>query len=96
MAEKEFAGVTGIISAPVARAQFGRILNSVSKNQDRLLVSRRGEATVVILSLEDYLRNIVRQPDSLSQLQEAAARAGVDGLTAQEIEAEISMHRKGL
>lgn len=96
MAKTETAGVTKIIPALTARTQFGRILESVTENQDRFLVSKRGEAKAVILSVEDYLRNIVQQPESLRKLQDAAATAGTDRLTIEEIDAEIAAHRKGL
>lgn len=86
--------VTRIIPALVARTQLGQILERVSKNQDRFLISRKGEAAAVILSVEDYLRNIVKQPEALKRLQEQAKRAGTDKLTLEEIDAEIKALRK--
>ncbi len=96
MAKTETAGVAKGVHALTARTQCGRILESVTENQDRFLVSKRGEAKAVILSVEDYLRNIVQQPESLHKLQDAAATAGTDRLTMEEIDAEIAAHRRGL
>ena len=89
-------GVTKEISALIARTQLGQILERVKKNQDRFLISRNGEATAVILSVEDYLRNIVKQPKVLTKLQQQAKKAGTDKLTLEEIDAEIKAFRQGL
>ncbi len=88
--------VTKNISALMARTQLGQILERVKKNQDRFLISKKGEATAVILSIEDYLKNIVKQPDVLTKLQEQAKKAGTDKLSLEDIDAEIKAFRKGL
>jgi prevent-host-death family protein len=88
--------VTKNISALIARTQLGQILERVKRNQDRFLISKNGEATAVILSVEDYLRNIVKQPDVLTKLQKQAKKAGTDKLSLEDIDAEIKAFRKGL
>ena len=88
--------VTKNVSALIARTQLGQILERVKKNQDRFLISKKGEATAVILSVEDYLRNIVKQPDVLTKLQKQAKKAGTDKLSIEDIDAEIKAFRKGL
>jgi prevent-host-death family protein len=88
--------VTKNISALIARTQLGQILERVKKNQERFLISKKGEATAVILSVEDYLKNIVKQPDVLTKLQEQAKKAGTDKLSLEDIDAEIKAFRKGL
>lgn len=88
--------VTKNISALIARTQLGQILERVKKNQDRFLISKKGEATAVILSVEDYLKNIVKQPDVLTKLQKQAKKAGTDKLSLEYIDAEIKAFRKGL
>ncbi len=88
--------VTKNISALVARTQLGQILERVKKNQDRFLISKKGEATAVILSVEDYLKNIVKQPDVLTKLQKQAKKAGTNKLSIEEIDAEIKAFREGL
>ena len=88
--------VTRNISALIARTQLGQILERVKKNQDRFLISKKGEATAVILSVEDYLKNIVKQPDVLTKLQKQAKKAGTDKLSLEDIDAEIKAFRKGL
>ena len=88
--------VTKNISALIARTQLGQILERVKKNQERFLISKKGEATAVILSVEDYLKNIVKQPDVLTKLQKQAKKAGTDKLSLEDIDAEIKAFRKGL
>jgi prevent-host-death family protein len=84
------------ISALIARTQLGQILERVKKNQDRFLISKKGEPTAVILSVEDYLKNIVKQPGVLTKLQKQAKKAGTDKLSLEDIDAEIKAFRKGL
>ena len=86
--------VTKEISALIARTQLGQILERVKKNQDRFLISKKGVATAVILSVEDYLKNIVKQPEILATIQLSAQKAGLDKMTDEEIEAEITSYRR--
>ena len=95
MKEKGIAGVTKVIPALTARTQLGQILSRIRDQQDRFLISRRGEAEAVILSVEDYLRSVVKQPEAIAELREAAKMSGVDALSMQEIDAEIAAYRKG-
>jgi prevent-host-death family protein len=87
--------VTKNISALIARTQLGQILERIKKNQDRFLISKKGEATAVILSVEDYLTNIVKQPKVLTKLQKQAKKAGTDKLSIEDIDAEIKAFREG-
>ncbi len=92
---KEDFKVTKSISALMARTQLGQILERVSKNKDRFLISKRGEAKAVILGVEDYLKNIVKQPEALTKLQKQAEKAGTNKLTLEEIDREIKVFRSG-
>ena len=57
-------------------------------------MDRRGEPQVVILSVEDYFRNLVKQPASLTRLQEEAKRRRLDKLSLNAIDREIRRMRK--
>ena len=92
---KEDFNVTKSISALIARTQLGQILERVSQNKDRFLISKRGEAKAVILGVEDYLKNIVKQPEALTKLQKQAEKAGTNKLTLEEIDREIKAFRLG-
>ena len=92
---KENFKMTKSISALIARTQLGQLLERVSKNKDRFLISKRGEAKAVILGVEDFLENIVKQPEALTKLQKQAEKAGLNRLTLEEIDQEIKAFRSG-
>jgi prevent-host-death family protein len=86
--------ITKSIDALSARTHFGEIMATAEKEQTRFLVSKRGTPKVVILSVEDYLKNIIKQPELLSRIQLNAEKVGLDKMTDKEIEAEIIDYRK--
>ena len=92
--KKERVYMAKNVPAFIARTQFGQILERASKNNERFLVTKKGEAKAIILGVEDYLRTIVKTPESLSVLQEQAQKSGADKLTLEEIEKEIDAVRR--
>ena len=84
---------TQLIDALSARTRFGEIMKLAEKNNLRFLVSRRGKPKVVILSVADYLKNIIKQPELLTQIHISAKESGLDTITDEEIEAEIRDYR---
>jgi prevent-host-death family protein len=81
------------IPAFLARTQFGQILERVSKDNERFVVTKKGEATAVILGVEDFLKATSQTPNSLATLQTQAKGSGADKLTLEEIEKEIAAVR---
>lgn len=88
--------VTKLIDALSARTQFGNVMNRAENENIRFLVSRRGKPKVVILSVEDYLRNIIRKPGILAEIQADAVKAGLDEMSDEEINAEITACRQAM
>jgi prevent-host-death family protein len=86
--------MTKLIDALTARTRFGELMDEVEADQVRFVVSRRGKAKVVIMSVRDYLMNVVKQPELLAKIQLSAQAAGLDKVTEEEIDAEISAYRK--
>lgn len=86
---------TELIDALSARIGFGKLMEQAERKNTRFLVSRRGKPTVVVLSVEDYLKNIVRQPRILTEIQISAKKAGIDGMSDEEIQEEIDVYRRG-
>ncbi len=82
--------MTQLIDALSARTRFGELMQKAEKDNLRFLVSRRGKPKVVILSVEDYLQNIIKQPEIIARIQLSAKEAGLDKMTDKEINAEIS------
>src|SRR4051794_1758240 len=89
--------MTRNVPAFIARTQFGQILERVSQNSERFVVTKKGEAKAVILGVEDFLQAVVKTPEALATLQEQAAKSGRDKLTLEEIEKVIAdfRHPKG-
>ncbi|MBI1748603.1 MAG: type II toxin-antitoxin system Phd/YefM family antitoxin [Acidobacteria bacterium] len=85
-----------VIPALTARTQFGQIVRRARENGDRFIVDKNGEPQVVILSIEDYLANVLKQPKSLKSLQKAADKRGLSSMTERDIDAEVRRIRKEL
>jgi prevent-host-death family protein len=94
MPKKEGLYMTKNIPAFLARTQFGQILERVSQNNERFLITKKGEAKAVILGVEDFLQAMVKTPESLSVLQEQVKKRKLDKLTLEEIEKEIHAVRQ--
>lgn len=86
--------MTKNVSALLARTQFGQILERVSRNRERFVVTKKGRATAVILGLEDFLESTQEAPESLAALQDEARQSGRNALTLEEIEREIQAVRR--
>jgi prevent-host-death family protein len=86
--------MTKLIDALTARTRFGELMDEAEADQVRFVVSRRGKAKVVIMSVRDYLMNVVKQPELLTKIQLSAQAAELDKTTEEEIDAEISAYRK--
>jgi prevent-host-death family protein len=86
--------MTKNIPAFIARTQFGQILERVSKDNERFVVTKKGEAAAVILGIDDFLSSIADAPESLRALQRQAGASGAGNLTIEQIEEEIAQVRK--
>jgi prevent-host-death family protein len=93
MPEPENKLFTKSLPAFLVRTQFGQILERVSKHHDRFLVTKNGEATAVILGVDDFLQAIAPTPESLAALHAQARRSGASRLSLEDIEAEIAAVR---
>lgn len=82
------------IDALTARVRFGELLDKVTKKQKRFLIARRGKPEVVVLSVEDYLKNIVKKSNLLTKVQASASQFGLDKISTKDIDEEISSFRK--
>ena len=65
------------IPAFIARTRLGQVLERATKNNDRFLISRRGQVSAVLMGIEDYLVNIIKQPEVITKLQEQAIKSGL-------------------
>jgi len=82
------------IEALEARVHFGSVMTEVEKGNTRFLVSKRGKPKMIMLSINDYLKNIAKEDRLLTQIQLKAKVAGLDKMTGREIDTEIQAARK--
>jgi prevent-host-death family protein len=86
--------MTKVISALTARTQFGQIMERASTNQERFIVDRRGEPSVVIISVDDYIENFAPAPDFLEKIWAASERRGLNEMPMADIDSEIAAYRR--
>ena len=94
MPRKGSRPMTKTISALTARTQFGQIMELAQRDRARFIVARNGRPAVVILGIEDYLDSKLDTPEALSKLQAESRKRGLDLLSMDDIDAEITTARK--
>ena len=86
--------LNNVISALTARTQLGQILKRASECDERFLVDRRGQPSVIIMSIKDYIKNIAPTPPAYRAIREDAKRKGTNQLSMREIDREIAAVRR--
>ena len=77
-----------------ARTQLGQILMRATENNERFVVDRRGEPSVIIMSIKDYVDTIAPAPKWLAGIQVRSKRRGTDKPTMRQVDAEIAKVRR--
>lgn len=77
--------MSNVISALTARTQLGQIMKRATQKNERFVVDRRGEPTIVIMSLKDYVDTIAPAPRWLKDIQAEAKRKGLHKLKMRDI-----------
>jgi prevent-host-death family protein len=86
--------MTNVVSALTARTQLGQIMKRATKNNERFVVDRRGEPSVIIMSVKDYVDTIAPSPNWLKRIQAEAKRKGLDKLQMRDINRLVAVVRK--
>jgi prevent-host-death family protein len=86
--------MTNVVSALTARTQLGQILKRASQKNERFVVDRRGQPSVIIMSIKDYIDTFAPTPEWLKQIGAEAKRKGLNNLTMRQIDAEIAASRR--
>lgn len=86
--------MSNVISAVTARTQLGQILKRAGEGDERFLVDRRGEPSVIIMSIKDYIKNIAPVPAAYAATRKESKRKGTGALSMLEIDREINAVRK--
>lgn len=85
---------TNIVSALTARTQLGQIIRRATQTNERFVIGRRGQPSVVIMSVKDYIDSIAPTPKELRSMQERAKRTGASKLNMRQIDKIIADVRK--
>jgi len=85
---------TNVVSALVARTQFGQLMRQANRNNRRFIVDRRGTPQVVIMGIKDFLKTIAPEPEILTVIGQEAKRRRVNRLTMRQIDREIRALRR--
>ena len=86
--------MTNVVSALTARTQFGQIMRRASQKNERFLVDRRGQPSVIIMSIKDYIDTIAPTPEWLQEIGDEARRKGLNKISMRQIDAEITATRR--
>jgi prevent-host-death family protein len=89
--------MTNVVSALTARTQLGQIIKRATQKNERFVVDRRGEPSVVIMSVRDYVDNIAPAPKELRAMQATAKNTGASKLGMRQIDniiAEVRRNRQ--
>ena len=86
--------MTNVVSALTARTQFGQILKRATQKNERFVVGRRGAPSVVIMSVQDYMKTFAPAPEELRAMQATAKRTGADRLTVGQVNRIVATVRR--
>jgi prevent-host-death family protein len=82
-----------VVSALNARANFGKLLDRVSDEQQSLVIEKRGTPKAVLLSIRDYVKLAAPEPEVLRLIGEESKRNGTNKMTSRQIDQEIKAYR---
>lgn len=86
--------MTRTVTAVVARTQLGQIMDLAVDHQERFLVERNGEPSILILSVADFVKAVGTTPDWLKKSWESSRRHHLDKLKPLQIDAEVAAVRR--
>ncbi len=82
-----------VVSALLARANFGKLLDRVADERGSLIIEKRGTPKAVLLSIRDYVKLAAPEPEVLRLLGEESKRNGTNRMTQRQIDQEIKAYR---
>ena len=86
--------MTNVVSALTARTQLGQIIKRATQKNERFVIGRRGEPSVVIMSMKDYIDTLAPAPEWLAKIQAASKKRGTNKLTMRQIDSIIADARR--
>lgn len=85
---------SNIVTALDARTNFGKLLRRVEDEGRSLVIEKRGSPRAVLLSIRDYVRLAVPEPEVLRAIGMDSKKKGTDKLSPAEIDKIIKSARK--
>jgi len=83
-----------VVSALHARANFGKLLRRVEDEGRSLVIEKRGSPRAVLLSIRDYVRLALPEPEVLRIIGKESKRKGTDKLSSTRIDRVIKAARR--
>ena len=90
----EFMNDGIVVTALDARANFGKLLQRVEEEGRSLVIEKRGSPRAVLLSIRDYVRLAVPEPEVLRIIGEESKSKKTNKLTAGQIDRVIKAARR--
>jgi prevent-host-death family protein len=83
-----------VVTALDARANFGKLLRRVEDEGRSLVIEKRGSPRAVLLSIRDYVRLAVPEPEILRLLGKESKQKRTDKLTSRQIDQIVTAARR--
>ena len=83
-----------VVTALHARANFGKLLRRVEDEGRSLVIEKRGSPRAVLLSIRDYVRLAVPEPEVLRIIGKESKQKGTDKLNSRQIDQIVKAARR--
>ncbi len=83
-----------VVRALDARTNFGKLLRRVENEGQSVVIEKRGRPRAVLLSVRDYVRLAVPEPEVLRAIGMESKRKGTNRLNTAQIDGIIKAARK--
>lgn len=83
-----------VVTALDARSNFGKLLRRVEEEGRSLVIEKRGSPRAVLLSVRDYVRLALPEPEVLRAIGREAKQRGTSKLNSAKIDKIIAEGRK--
>jgi prevent-host-death family protein len=90
----EFMDDSIIVTALDARANFGKLLRRVEDEGRSLVIEKRGSPRAVLLSIRDYVRLAVPEPEVLRIIGKESKQKGTNKLNSRQIDQIVKAARR--
>ena len=83
-----------VVTALDARSNFGKLLRRVEEDGQSLVIEKRGSPRAVLLSIKDYVRLAVPEPEVLRIIGQESKKKRTNRLSAKQIDQIVKAARK--